>query len=148
MNKENPANVESARSAQSTRARRVDAISSYFDEVLGQGRLELIDALMTPGVVLRGPARPESGAGREGLRRFVRKLRGSAPGALFALERRAVQGNKVAVRWRAERPHPGPVPRGLYVFVFEDDDDRVAELWMHDLDPDSCSGVGLPRRAA
>ncbi|WP_158623980.1 ester cyclase [Corallococcus llansteffanensis] len=146
MLKETHANVESSRSAQSTRARMVDTVYCYFDEVLGQGRLELIDALMTPGVALRGPARPESGAGREGLRRFVRKLRGSAPGVQFALERRAIQGNKVAVRWRAEGSHPGPVPRGLYVFVFEDD--RVAELWMHDLDPDSCSAVGLPRRAA
>ncbi|WP_375760570.1 nuclear transport factor 2 family protein [Corallococcus exercitus] len=146
MLKEIHANVESTRSAQSTRARMVDTVYSYFDEVLGQGRLELIDALMTPGVALRGPARPESGTGREGLRRFVRRLLRSAPGVQFAMERRAIQGNKVAVRWRAEGPRPGPAPRGLYVFVFEED--RVAELWMHDLDPDSCAGEAFLQRAA
>ncbi|MBN8231525.1 nuclear transport factor 2 family protein [Corallococcus macrosporus] len=146
MLNENPANVESSRRARSTRARMVDTVYSYFDEVLGQGRLELIDALTTPGITLRGPARPESGAGREGLRRWVRRLRGSAPGIQVAMERRAIQGNKVAVRWRAEGLPPGPVPRGLYVFVFEED--RVAELWMHDLDADSCSDAELPLRAA
>lgn len=146
MLKETHANAEPSSNPRSTREGMVNTVDRYFDEVLGHGRLELIDALMTPGVALRGPGRPESGAGREGLRRFVSKLRGRAPGALFAMERRAVQGNKVAVRWRTEGSHPGPVPRGLYVFVFEGD--RVAELWMHDLDPDSCSSAVLSRRAA
>lgn len=157
MLKETHATVELSRGPQSTKARMVNTVDRYFDELLGHGRLELIDELVTPGVALRGPGRPESGSGREGLRRFVTDMRNGVPGVRFTLERRAVQGNKVAARWRAEGPRRGPCPRGLHVFVFEDD--RVAEIWMHELEPDTCSSAassdeeaprdaGLSRRAA
>jgi hypothetical protein len=151
MLKDTRANVDPSHRPLSTKARMVDAVGRYFDEVLGQGRLELIDALMAPDVALRGPGRPDSGNGREGLRRFVTVMRAAAPDTRFVLERRAVQGDKVAARWRAERSRPGPVPRGLYVFEFEGE--QVAEIWMHDLDPDTCSntassGAAPSRRAA
>jgi len=156
MLKKTRATVDPSHRPLSTKARMLNAVERYFDEVLGQGRLELIDELMAPDVALRGPGRPDSGSGREGLRRFVAVMRNAAPGVRFAMERRAVQGNKVAARWRAESSRPGPVPRGLYVFVFEGE--LVAEIWMHDLDPDACSSAassdeaprapGSSRRAA
>lgn len=156
MPKETRATVDPSLRPLSTKARMLNAVDRYFDEVLSQGRLEFIDELMAPCVALRGPARPESGSGREGLRRFVTDVRKVSPGVRFAIERRAVQGNKVAARWRAESSRPGPVPRGLHVFVF--DGEQVAEIWMHDLDPDACSsaassgeappGAGFSRRTA
>ena len=74
------------------------------------------------------------------------ELRRRFPSVRFVMERRVVQGNNVAARWRAEGAHSEPLMRGLHVFVFEGD--RVAELWMHELDPDSCRDAGVPRRAA
>lgn len=135
-----------------TKEQRVNTVSRYFDELLSQGRLELVDELMTPDVVLRIPTRPEPLRGREALRRFVAEVRTGFPDIRFVVERRIAEGNKVAARWRIEGTHEGlflGIPpthnrvkdQGLDLFVFEGA--RVAEIWVNENDLGLMTQLGV-----
>jgi len=127
----------------STPERNMASVGRYFDEVLNEGRLEVIDELLAPDFTLRIPTLPEPVRGPEGMKRFVTALRTGFPDIHFTVERRVADGDKVAARWFIEGTHQGPflgVPptndrvrdQGIDIFVFRDG--RLVELWVNEND--------------
>jgi steroid delta-isomerase-like uncharacterized protein len=78
-------------------------VRSYYEEVLNNGRIDLIDELAVPGYEEHDPL-PGQGTGRDGLRDRVTMLR-VALSPRFTLEDVIVDGDKVVVRWTNDGTH-------------------------------------------
>jgi steroid delta-isomerase-like uncharacterized protein len=126
-----------------TREQYMTQVSRYFNELMNQGRLEVIDELMAPDFTLRIPTRPEPIRGPEGMKRFVTELRTGFPDIRFSIDRQITENNKVAVRWFIEGTHRGPflgIPptnnpvkdQGLDIFIFQGD--KLVELLVNEND--------------
>jgi steroid delta-isomerase-like uncharacterized protein len=108
----------------------------YYDEVLNEGRTELLDELAASDYDEHDPL-PGQGTGRQGLKDRVSVLR-QALGQTFTVEDVIAEGDRVAVRWSATGRHVGdfmgmpPSGRsftiaGIDVHRFQDG--RMAEHW-------------------
>ncbi|MDQ1513870.1 MAG: hypothetical protein QOC59_1712 [Microbacteriaceae bacterium] len=108
----------------------------YYDEVLNQGRTELLDELAASDYDEHDPL-PGQGTGRQGLKDRVSALR-QALGQTFTVEDVIAEGDRVAVRWSATGRHVGdfmgmpPSGRsftiaGIDIHRFRDG--RMAEHW-------------------
>ena len=135
-----------------TREQRAASVGRYFNELMNEGKLEVIDELMAPGFTLRIPTRPEPIRGPEGMRQFVTELRTGFPDIRFTIDRQIVEGDKVAVRWFIEGTHLGsflgippthnPVKdQGLDIFVFQGD--KLVELWVNENDLGLMTQLGV-----
>lgn len=79
-----------------------------IDEGFSQGRLEVVDELVSPDMVehqTRGPGHPR---GPEGVKAVIRALRGAFDGFRLSIEDFAVSGDTVWVRNQATGIHRGP----------------------------------------
>ncbi len=108
----------------------------YYEDVLTQGRLEVLDEVARPDHIERNPF-PGHGQGIEGLRQRVNTLRSSFK-PQFTLEDVIAEGDKVAVRWTSRGTHVGDgfgIPatgrsftiQGIDVHQLRDG--RMAEHW-------------------
>lgn len=79
----------------------------YFDEVMNQGKLEVINEIMTPDFQFIIPTQPAPIAGFENMSGFVTYLRTAFPDIKFSVEREIATDNKVAMRWTITGTHQG-----------------------------------------
>jgi steroid delta-isomerase-like uncharacterized protein len=86
----------------------------HFDEVLNQGKLDVIDEIYADGYVLDAPVRTEGSVaehgqthGRDGLRRRVTSFRTAFPDIAFAIDEMVCEGDRVAVRYAFTGTHRG-----------------------------------------
>jgi steroid delta-isomerase-like uncharacterized protein len=77
----------------------------YYEEVLTQGRLDVLETIARPDYVEHNPF-PGHGQGLEGLRQRVNTLR-AALKQQFTLELLIAEGDKVAVLWTTRGTHIG-----------------------------------------
>jgi steroid delta-isomerase-like uncharacterized protein len=134
-----------------TREENLRLIGRYFDELMNQGRLEVIDELIAERFSFHIPTLPEPIRGREGMRAFVTGLRIGLPDIRFTVERLAAEGNKAAARWYVEGTHAGPflgIPptnrkvkdQGVDIFVISEG--KIAEIWVNENDLGLLSQLG------
>lgn len=79
----------------------------YFNEVMNQGKIEIIEELVDPNFAFIIPTQPEPFRGFEGFSGFVQYLRNGFPDIQFSVERIIADGNKVAARWKITGTHKG-----------------------------------------
>jgi len=79
----------------------------YFNEIMSQGKLELIEEIMTPDFQFIIPTQPAPIAGYDNMKGFVTYLRTAFPDITFTVEREIAGDNKVATRWRIKGTHKG-----------------------------------------
>lgn len=78
-------------------------IRRYYDEVLGAGKLEVLDEIARPDHVEHSPM-PGQSQGIEGLRQRVRFVKGVFD-PKFTVEHVIAEGDKVAVMWSNHGTH-------------------------------------------
>ncbi len=76
-------------------------VRQFFDEVLNEGRLELIDELVARDFVGRLGGMALDLNGPEDVRRFVSDQRGACPELYVKVEDQLAEDDRVATRWRA-----------------------------------------------
>ena len=127
-------------------------ISRYFNEVMTQGNLQLIDDLVTPDFTLIILTLPEPIRGPEGLKQFVTRLRGALPDLQFTLEHQITEGDKVTARWTNVGTHKntflGAPPTGKRITdhgvdIFRIANNRIAELWIYEHDLQLMQQLGV-----
>jgi steroid delta-isomerase-like uncharacterized protein len=79
----------------------------YFDEVMNQGKLDVIEEICDPNFQFIIPTQPEPFRGFDGFKGFVTYLRSAFPDIHFAVDRETAEGNKVATRWKITGTHLG-----------------------------------------
>ena len=81
--------------------------SRYFEEIMSQGKLDVIQEILDPSFAFIIPTQPEPIAGYEAFTGFVQYLRNAFPDIKFSVLRQTSEGNKVASRWSIEGTHKG-----------------------------------------
>jgi len=115
-----------------------------FYEVMDQGRIELIDELVTQDFQLRILTRQDPLVGPQGFKMFVTQLRTAIPDIHFQLEHMITEGDKVSARWSNVGTndheflgHPPTGKRisdhGVDIFRITDDG-KIAEVLIYDHD--------------
>ena len=82
-------------------------VRRYFNEVLNQGNLDVIDEIIDRHFHFIVQDRPEPFRGREGLKGFVRNIRKAFPDITFAIAGETLEGEKVAIRRKVKGTHKG-----------------------------------------
>jgi predicted SnoaL-like aldol condensation-catalyzing enzyme len=86
-------------------------VRRFFEEVLNDGRLELIDELVARDFVGRLGRVASAVSGPAGVRRFVSDQRIAHPDLYIQIEDQIAEGDRVVTRWRATgRALSSPVP--------------------------------------
>lgn len=81
--------------------------SRYFDEIMSQGKLDVVEEILDPDFKFIIPTQPEPIAGYPAFKGFVSYLRNAFPDIKFNVMRQTAEGNKVASRWNIEGTHQG-----------------------------------------
>jgi steroid delta-isomerase-like uncharacterized protein len=80
----------------------------FFDEVFGQGKLNVLDEIITTDHVNSGPgALPGQPTGPEGTKQLVTVYRNAFPDLRFTIDEQITEGDKVVTRWTADGTHQG-----------------------------------------
>jgi|SRR6266545_430105 len=118
-------------------------VGRYFNELVNQGKLEVIEEIMASNVAFRIPTLPEPVRGHDGLRAFVTGLRTGFPDIHFTVERQIADNDLVASRWFIEGTHNGPFlgmpPTGNKikdqgVDIFRIAGGKILEIWVNEND--------------
>ncbi len=119
-------------------------VSRYFNEVMNQGKLEVIEEIMAPNFAFRIPTfLPEPIRDWEEMKGFVTRLRTSFPDIKYTIERQISEANKVAVRWFMEGTHQGEFlgiaptgnqvkEQGVDLFIIAGG--KIGEIWVNQND--------------
>jgi len=118
-------------------------VRRYFDELMSQGKLGVIDEIIGERFSFHIPTLPEPILGRDGMRAFVTGLRTGFPDIQFTVERLAAEGSRAAARWFIQGTHNGPFlgmpptgnkvkDQGLDIFIFAGG--KIAEIWVNEND--------------
>src|SRR2546423_4421399 len=118
-------------------------VQRYFNDLMSQGKMGIIDEIIAERFSFHIPTLPEPIRGRDGMRGFVTGLRTGFPDIQFTVERLAAEGDKAAARWFIEGTHNGPFlgmpptghrikDQGLDIFVFSGG--QIAEIWVNEND--------------
>jgi steroid delta-isomerase-like uncharacterized protein len=127
----------------STPEQNLNLAMRYFNELMNQGKLDIIPEIATPNIAFRIPTLPEPIRGHDGLHQFVTGLRTGFPDLNFEVERHVAEGDKVAARWYISGTHNGEFlgmpptgnkihDQGVDVFVFQGG--KIAEIWVNEND--------------
>lgn len=83
-------------------------VRQFFDEVLNEGRLELIDELVAKDFIGRLGCGAFALNGPDGVRQFVSHRRMACPDLYTQIEDQIAEDDRVVIRWRttARQPHP------------------------------------------
>lgn len=119
-----------------TAVRNSEVVRRVYDEVLNEGRLEILDELAVPDHIEHNPF-PQQSQGVEGLKQRASMVR-AAFNPRFTIEHLIADGDKVAVIWSNNGTHVGEwfgfaptgktvVTRGVDVHLLRDG--RLAEHW-------------------
>ncbi len=109
----------------------------WAEEVINQGRLEVLDEILAPNIVDHDPA-PDQGPGPEGFKSFFSAMRTAFPDIHVTGETMVAEGDKLAVAYRMEGTHEGELMglaptgrkvsiRGLQIARFVDG--KAVERW-------------------
>lgn len=101
----------------------------YFDDILNNGSIPAIEAIVAPDVVFRNP--PAVVTGIDGFRKLVAALRAAIPDLRFTLEDELAEGNKVATRWvmRGTRDGKKIDVTGMDIFLIAEG--KIREVWVN-----------------
>ncbi len=111
----------------------------YFDEIMSQGRLDVVDELMAPHFAFHIPTLPDAVRGPEGMKGFVSGLRTGFPDAKFVPDYMIADGPRVAARYHMSGTHSGPFlgapPSNNAVTdmgsdIFHISNGKIVELWV------------------
>ncbi len=111
-------------------------IRRLVEEVLNQGKLDVIDELFAPTFVDRSTE--EQVPGPEGVRQFVSAVRAGFPDLLVSVDDLIAKGDKVVIRTTWQGTHQGlyegKTPTGrrarrAMIQIFRLADERIVEEW-------------------
>ena len=116
--------------------RNAQTVARVYEEVLNEGRLEILDELTWPDHVEHNPF-PQQSQGVEGLKQRASMVR-AAFNPRFTIEHLIAQGDKVAVMWTNHGTHVGDwfgfpatgksvTAHGVDIHLLRDG--RLAEHW-------------------
>jgi len=109
----------------------------FYDEVIGQGKLDLIDELISPDFIEHEEF-PDLPPGREGVKQVFKMFLEGFPDLHFHVKDMVAEGDKVVARLTMHGTHKGPFmgmpPTGKEVFVQAIDilrftDGKAVEHW-------------------
>src|SRR3954447_19955386 len=89
--------------------RNLKAARSYYEEVLSQGKIELIDELIHPDCTVDDPAMPHLVPGTESVKAMVNELRTAFPDINITITDEYTIGDTVILRWESRATHLGPL---------------------------------------
>ena len=101
-------------------------VQRFFEEVLNDGQLELIDELVARDFIGRLGGIASAVTGPDGVRRFAADQRIACPDLYVLIQDQIAEGDRVVTRWRASgralnSPDPtapaGPTPRCARITV-------------------------------
>jgi steroid delta-isomerase-like uncharacterized protein len=110
-----------------------------YDEAFSQGRLEVVDEVVSPQYRSQDPMAGEI-EGVEGAKRLIMMLRTALPDMVIEVDDMLVDGDQVAARWTGHGTHLGPlgpIPptgksatvSGIVIARFEDG--QIVEEWQN-----------------
>jgi len=114
-----------------------ELVTRYFEEVWNQGRLDVLDELLTPDYLNHSPGLPDPRPGPEDLKPIVRMMREAIEGLRYDILDMVVEREKVAVYTRVTGRHTGPLwgmePRGGLIDVRQMQIEwiRDGRIWQH-----------------
>ena len=80
----------------------------FFEEVFGNGKLNLLDEIIAKDHVNKGPGSlPGLPTGPEGAKQLVAVYRNAFPDLRFTIDEQIAEGDKVVTRWTAHGTHQG-----------------------------------------
>lgn len=79
----------------------------YFEEIMNQGKLEVVQEILHPNFSFIIPTQPEPISGYDNFTGFVQYLRNAFPDIRFTVLREIADGNRVASRWKINATHNG-----------------------------------------
>lgn len=114
-------------------------VRRYFDECLNQGKMEVIDRLISLTYVSHYPAGYDLGGGPEDVKQIVTSVRRGFPDVRFTVEDFISQGQKVVARWTFAGTHDGNfmgvaatgrevAVAGIAVYRIENE--KIEEVWL------------------
>jgi predicted ester cyclase len=115
-------------------------VRRFYDEVMGAGRVEVLDEVMVEDFVDHGEALFGSPRGRETLRRAVAGVHGILPGLHVELHDMVAEGDLVGVRGTMRCRHGGTFLgvagtghelTWLGIAVFRLEGGKIAERWFN-----------------
>ena len=115
-------------------------VRRFSDDVWGRGDLAAADDLIAIDLVEHNPL-PGQGVGREGHKQVVTLFRSAFPDLRVITEDLVGEGDRVALRWRAEGTHRGELmgiaPTGKRVTltgieILRIADGKIVERWAED----------------
>lgn len=116
-------------------------VKRYFNEILNQGKLSVIDEIIAPNFILKVPSLHEPFRGHEGMKQFIIDLRSAFPDICFTIERHIVEGDKVACRFTSASTHLGTFqglpPTGNHiedqgVNIFNINNGKITAVWVNE----------------
>jgi hypothetical protein len=114
-----------------------ELVTRYFEEVWNQGRLDVLDELLTPDYLNHSPGIPDPRPGPEDLKPIVRMMRDAITGLHYEILDMVVEREKVAVYTRVTDRHTGPLwgfePLGHAIDVRQMQIEwiRQGRIWQH-----------------
>jgi predicted ester cyclase len=115
-------------------------VRRFSDELWGQGDLAAADDVLAVDLIEHNPL-PGQGAGREGHKQVVALFRSAFPDLQVTTEDLLEDGDRVALRWKAEGTHRGDLlglaPTGKRVTltgieILRIANGRIVERWAED----------------
>jgi len=114
-------------------------VHRFWEEIWNQGNMAAADEIVASDFVLYTPG--EQIDGPEGLKRWVKTVRGASPDIHFTLDDTVAEGNKVVTSWTGRGTNNGPFAgrpptgkkitmTGISIFRIENDkivEDKLAE---------------------
>jgi steroid delta-isomerase-like uncharacterized protein len=120
-----------------------DVARRYFNDILNNGKLDIIPEIIAPEFVLHFPLFPRPIRGQEAFKQFVTTLRTAFPDVHYEIDREASDQDKAAIRWKLSATHQGDfldIPaRGTPVTlqgvsIFRLNNGQIIEEWVNEND--------------
>jgi predicted ester cyclase len=92
--------------------RNTEVVRRLFQEAWSEGRLDVLDELVSPAYRSHEPSNPEPVVGVDGVRDLMREFRSAFPDLSYAVDEQLAERDLVATRWTASGTHLGLL-RGL-----------------------------------
>src|SRR3712207_1324074 len=80
-------------------------VRQWFDGILTQGDMRIIDELFASNYVLHDPGLVREVYGREGVEQYAARFRAASPDICFTVEDQIAEGDMVVTRWTARGTH-------------------------------------------
>jgi steroid delta-isomerase-like uncharacterized protein len=78
-----------------------------IEEVFNDGRLDLVDEIVTANFIGHDPALPQETSGPAGLKELVAGYRDAFPDIKITIDDQIAEGDRVVTRWTARGTHKG-----------------------------------------